>query len=253
MFRALIAVALICPIPLQPTKTSFVTAVWIGAEGPLRFLVDTGATTTVIDRKVAQRIGLKPVRTIAAVTTTGPLDVSEAVVEELRAGEERSWGMSVLIADLPHFPNHGRLDGLLGMNAFAGRALNIDVRGGCIELDANPPRGATIAAREIAGRVAIEVEGLSLILDSGASFPVLTSPRARALATGETAMELTSASGRQRATKATVPLLRIGHLIFRDITVALAPQTDAREDGLLPITPFHNVYIAADRKSVIVN
>ncbi|PYQ48652.1 MAG: hypothetical protein DMF59_15415, partial [Acidobacteria bacterium] len=56
--------ALACSIPLQPTRTAFVTMVRIGSQGPLRFLVDTGATTTVIDRVVARRIGLQPSRVL---------------------------------------------------------------------------------------------------------------------------------------------------------------------------------------------
>ncbi|HMC21868.1 MAG TPA: aspartyl protease family protein, partial [Thermoanaerobaculia bacterium] len=70
MYRALMAAGLCvavckaaaggCPIPLEPTRTAFTATVRIGSEGPLRFLVDTGATTTVIERSVAQRIGLRP-------------------------------------------------------------------------------------------------------------------------------------------------------------------------------------------------
>src|SRR5712692_9681731 len=76
-----------CPIPLEPTGAAFVTTVRVGSEGPLRFLVDTGATITVIERSVAQRIGLQPTRTIEAISTTGTLDVQEAMVDELSAGD----------------------------------------------------------------------------------------------------------------------------------------------------------------------
>jgi hypothetical protein len=53
-------------------------------------------------------------------------------------------------------------------------------------------------------------------------------------------------------TTATIPVFRIGGMTFRDVAVAIAPRRDAREDGLLPITPFDAVYISADRKSVVV-
>lgn len=241
-----------CAIPLQPTRTAFVTAVWIGSHGPLRFLVDTGATTTVVERSVADQVGLRPSRVIAAITTTGTVDVQEATVEELRAGEVTVARMPVLIAALPRFASHGHLHGILGMNFFAGRALLIDLRRRCLDVDVAAPRGTILEAHEVAGRVAVEVEGLSFIVDSGASFPVLTSARARALAVEDGAFDLTSASGRQRARTATLSVLRIGGTTFRDLAVALASGTDPREDGLLPITLFRSVYIAADRKVVVV-
>src|SRR6267143_919635 len=122
MYATLLAVTLSllpCRIPLEPTRTAFVTRVRIGSSGPLRFLVDTGATVTVVDRSVAQRIGLRPTRTLAAISSTGTLNVQEAMVDELRAGDVSVAHAPVLITDLPRFPNHGHLDGILGMSFFA--------------------------------------------------------------------------------------------------------------------------------------
>jgi len=252
LFAVALSLVAACSVPLEPTRTAFVTSVHIGPVGPLRFLVDTGATITVIDRSVAQRIGLQPKRTIEAVTTTGSLDVQEAIVDELRAGCVAIAHTPVLITDLPRFPNHGHLDGILGMSSFTGRAVLLDIRKRCLEVDTTPPRGMMLEAHEVAGRVAIEIEGFNFILDSGASFPVLTSTRARALALNQGATQMTSAAGQQRVTTATIPVFRVGRMIFRDVAVALAPARDAREDGLLPITPFDAVYIAADRKSVVI-
>ena len=251
-FLALTLSLLPCTIPLEPTRTAFVTTVRIGSSGPLRFLVDTGATTTVLDRSVAERIGLRPNRMIAAVSSTGPLEVQEAIVDELRAGDVSVAQAAVLIADLPRFPNHGHVDGILGMSFFANRSMLLDVRNRCLEVDVAPPRGMTLDAHEVVGRVAIQIEGFNFILDSAASFPVLTSTRAHALAVREGSAEITSAAGQQRVATAKIPVLHIGDMIFHDVTVAVAPARDAREDGLLPITPFATVYIAADRKSVVI-
>ena len=247
------AVALGCPIPLEPTRTAFVTAVWIGDDGPFRFLVDTGATTTVIDRSLAGRLGLPVTGILAAVSTTGALRVEESIVGELRVGRISLRHSPVLIAALPRFPNHGHLDGILGMSFFADHSVLIDVRRRCVELGVAPRRGGvTLDARDVAGRVAIDIEGLSFILDSGASFPVLMSARARSLAVPGEAMDVTSAAGPQRMRSATIPVLRIGRKIFRDVAVALAPHADPREDGLLPVTAFESVYIAADRENVVI-
>ena len=62
-----------------------------------------------------------------------------------------------------------------------------------------------------------------------------------------------TAAGRRLTHTATIPLFRVGDLIFRDVAVVLGTARDDREDGLLPITMFAKVYFAADRKSVVVN
>jgi len=241
-----------CPIPLEPNRTSFSATVYIGSNGPFRFLVDTGTTITLIDRAVAERIGVQPTRSLTAVSTTGGLDVQEATVRDLRAGDVSVPETTVLIADLPRFTNHGHLDGILGMSFFAGRSMLLDIRHRCLQVDVAPPVGIVLDAHEVVGRVAIESEGMNLVLDSGASFAVLTSPRARALAVEDGVADLKSAAGMRRTAAATIPRLRFGRVVLRNIAAAIAPRNDPREDGLLPINLFESVYIAADRKSVIL-
>jgi len=242
-----------CPIPLEANRTSFSTWVHIGTDGPFRFLVDTGTTITVIDRTLATRIGVQPSGTIAAVSSTsGALEVQQAEVRDFRAGTVTVARAKVLIADLPHFANHGPLDGILGMSFFAGHSMLLDLRNRCIQLDVPPVAGNTLKAHEVVGRVAIETEGLNLILDSGSSFAVLTSSRARAFTVESGTAELTSAAGVSRTTAVIVPRLKLGRLTLRNVTAIVAPREDARVDGLLPITLFERVYIAAERDEVVL-
>jgi predicted aspartyl protease len=262
MRRTLLAVALVlcsakvvareCPVPLDPTRTGFTTVVEIGTERSLRFLVDTGSTMTVIDRAVAHRLGLKSAESIRAVSSTGAVEVQEAIVDELRAGSVVIKQMNVLIADLPRFVNHGHVDGLLGMNFFAGHAVLFDVRNRCLELDTASRGRVTLSAHEAVGRVAFEIEGLTFILDSGASFAVLKSSHARALAQSEGTIEMTSAAGGRRVATGTIPVLHVGTMAIHNVPAVLVPVEDRREDGLLPLTAFQSVYIAADRKQVII-
>jgi len=241
-----------CPITLEPNRTSFSTTVYIGSDGPFRFLVDTGTTITIIDRSVAERIGVQPRRSITAVSTTGAVNVEEAAARDVRAGNVYVPETTVLIADLPRFTNHGHLDGILGMSFFAGHSMLLDIRHRCLQIDVARPDGIPLDAHEVVGRVAIESEGLNFILDSGASFPVLTSARSRALAVEDGVAELASAAGMRRTAAATIPRLRFGRIVLRNIAAAVAPRNDPREDCLLPINLFESVYIAADRKSVIL-
>ena len=241
-----------CTIPLEPTRTSFVTTVRVGASRPLRFLVDTGASVTVIDRSVARELRIQPEKNVTAVSTTGTVETEGAILDDVRTGSLTVARTPALVTELPTFVNHGRLDGILGMSIFAGRAVLFDVRRRCVELDSAPPRGVPLLAHEVAGRVAIDVGGLNFILDSGASFPVLMSPGARALAATTGIVEITSAAGSRRVSTATIPILRIGGVAFHDVAVAFAPARDEREDAILPVTLFGSVYIAAGRDVVII-
>lgn len=215
------------------------TEVSINSGPPLRFLVDTAATQTVLDT----RLGITPSQWTTALTTTGPLRTGKATVSVRAGALEKE--LEILIADLPTFPTHGRIDGILGMDMLAGHSFSI--RPGCVDVDVDPPgRGRTFDATEIAGRVAIRVDGMNLVLDSGASFVVLMSDRAQKLASETGTFQMTSASGTSVATAATV------RLFGRDLPAALVRGVDSREDALMPISMFRSVWVSADRSRLRV-
>lgn len=247
------ATLLACTIPLQPTRTSFVTTVRVGDSRPLRFLVDTGASMTVVDRDIAGELRLEPRRSITALSTTGPVETQEAMLRAIRVGQWNVDRVTTLIASLPAFRNHGHLDGIVGMNMFAGHSLLFDVEHRCVEVDGAVPRMRPLTAHTIADRVAFDVDGMNFVLDSGASFPLLMSPAAQSLAARVDETEMTSAAGTKRVSTGVIPLLRIAGHTFRNVGVAFAPLRDAREDAIIPVTMFRRVYIAAHRDFVVVD
>ena len=209
----------------------------IAGRGPFRFLLDTGASMTVVD----SRLGIAGSSPVEALTTSGPVRVTRGIAS-IEAGSLRVHELEVLVMDLPRFPSHGRIDGILGMNFVKGRSFLLDRR--CLHVDAPPIDGQELAAQEVASRVAITMEGASFVLDSGASFPVLMTERARRLAVKSGTVEITTASGRQVTERAR----------FRNRDAVFAPPTgDPREDGLLPVTMFGRVWVDAARTRVIVD
>src|SRR5207253_8786199 len=187
-----------CTIPLEPTRTSFVTTVRVGASRPLRFLVDTGASVTVIDRSVARELRIQPEKNVTAVSTTGTVETEGAILDDVRTGSLTVARTPALVTELPTFVNHGRLDGILGMSIFAGRAVLFDVRRRCVELDSAPPRGVPLHVHEVAGRPGLDRGGVDFVLASGAAFPVLMSPAARAGAAAAAMFWLPSGAGCRR-------------------------------------------------------
>ncbi|HEX6178451.1 MAG TPA: aspartyl protease family protein [Thermoanaerobaculia bacterium] len=244
---------LACSVPLKSTRTSFTASVTVEGEGPFRFLVDTGSSLTVIDRALAQRLRLPSGKPIEAITTSGAASVVRSTVTELRAGSLIVANLPVLVTPLPHFPSHGRVDGIVGMNALANRSFVLDVERRCLDIDAIEPEGTTLAAREVASRVTIAIDEVNFVLDSGASFPVLMTLRARALGVRNGASHVTTAGGVHAMESARIPELRAGNVRLRDLDAVFAPPTgDPREDALLPVTAFRRIYVDAARTRVIL-
>ena len=249
-----------CPIPLQPTRTSFVTHTWIDGQGPYKFVVDTATSVTVITPEVARAAGVKSGRTIGAVSTTGAIRVEETVLPELRAGAVSRRNVAALVHGLPRFRSHGRLDGILGMNFFGRSSYVLDVRARCLDIDVPASEisgGMHLRSSLVADRVTVHVpaaggEPLKMTLDSAASMMVLVSPRAQGLAMRGESTAVTSAAGTRQLESGIIPKLRIGDLSFRDVPSVIAPGATG-EDALLPVTLFSSVYVDSSRESVILN
>lgn len=103
----------------RPTAT-----VMINGRGPFKFLVDTGATTTVIANRHAAAMGLQPSGMMTVNGTTGTADVPLAIVGTLQCGAVKRSNLRVAMIE------RGALevwDGMLGADMFAGRRLEFDI------------------------------------------------------------------------------------------------------------------------------
>lgn len=93
---------------------------------PVGFLVDTGATVTVLTDTDARRIGLDPATlnfNVVVMTANGNARAARAVAEEIRIGSITRRRVPVLVTE------PGRLgQSLLGMN-FLGTLAGFDMRG----------------------------------------------------------------------------------------------------------------------------
>jgi len=81
-----------------------------------RFLVDTGATLTVISQRFAQEMKLDITQPIRKIQTASAHQVAQTPVirlDSLQVGDKKVKNLEVLIVDLP---TALRVDGLLGVN-----------------------------------------------------------------------------------------------------------------------------------------
>jgi predicted aspartyl protease len=79
--------------------------------------LDTGATNTVISRRLASSLSLQPVGTAFVQTVGSPVTAQVASLKSMRVGTAEVSDLRVIVHN---FSNDPRIEGLLGMD-FLGR------------------------------------------------------------------------------------------------------------------------------------
>jgi predicted aspartyl protease len=100
----------------------------------LRMALDTGATTTVVDRTTLLSLGFDPDQSgqnIPIVTGSATLRVPVVVLTRLTALGQHRFGFPVLTHGLPA---SAAVEGLLGLDFFRRQSLTIDFRAAQITL-----------------------------------------------------------------------------------------------------------------------
>lgn len=147
-------------------------------KGPYRMLVDTGATSSVVDTKRSAELGLKALFKTELVNLISSRFVPGTRLHTLRIGALNLSELEVLIYE----PKEARrrdpsIRGVLGMNALAQFNFLLSPREGKLEVGAKRPVGEGIPFDWNEGRMVVAgrmgEETLSLVIDSGASHVIL--------------------------------------------------------------------------------
>jgi predicted aspartyl protease len=196
----------VASVPFELRGNRPFVGVMINGKGPLRFVIDTGASLSVLSDKAAARLGIKPVArggNARAVGGTGAFPIVYGVLDSLTIGEAKVEMVPVYIRTVhtaTDTPDEERADGYLGLSVLSNYAVTIDYQGKLLTLDRSAPReeaaaaeGATPeAAASEAPRVAIPIRStsgglasaeaqlptaprpLNFIIDTGASTTVIS-------------------------------------------------------------------------------
>ena len=156
-----------------------------GSAGPLKglnFLVDTGSSPTVLDRRLAQRLGLDELPG-SIVFVNGSVPAGRAIVPNLEFGPMRRHNLRILVEDLSFLeralPVH--IDAVIGLDVLGQSAFEIDYTRGQIHFGSFRPLANSLPLRIEAGLPIIDAElnhlAVHLLMDTGASSLLLFEPR----------------------------------------------------------------------------
>ncbi|MEP7272206.1 MAG: aspartyl protease family protein [Acidobacteriota bacterium] len=158
--------------------------VMINGKGPFRFVIDTGASLSVLSDSAAQKLGIKPVARggmARAVGGSGSFPIIYGLLDSLEIGGTRIETVPVYIRTVhsaPEVPENARADGYVGLSVLSSFEISIDYMNKTVKLDRTPiraeealaegrgpvglervtPRGNAVAIAPIAGRTGAEID-----------------------------------------------------------------------------------------------
>jgi predicted aspartyl protease len=156
-----------------------------GSAGPvkgLNFLLDTGASPTILDRQVARSLHLDELPGLLA-GVNGTVTAGRAIVPRLQVGPMRRDNLPVVVEDLSFFhkaiPVH--IDAVVGLDVIGQSPIEIDYSGREIRFGPIPSLKNALRLQMKRGLPLLDVQlneiSAQLVLDTGASSLILFEPR----------------------------------------------------------------------------
>jgi hypothetical protein len=233
--------------------------VFIGAKGPYRFLVDTGAQTSLIDEKLAAELKLKPQYRVEIVTQHSSRPSPALKTRDLRIGDKQLAETELVFQDLENVRRAGvPIRGLLGIGALAGHRFTITPKAARLELDSARPEGQAIPCYVVGGRITLKArmgsEDLFLALDSGGHHVILFRTPAAMSKTKPVPAVLGTLEGARSIvpTTWTQPMNFSDAVRVKPLPAAVVQRNGTEVDGLLPASAFQSIYIDPTRGEAVL-
>jgi hypothetical protein len=244
---------------LNARPTPIFANVNIGSAGPYRFLVDTGAETSLIDPDLAFRLRLEAQFQVEIQTEHSSYMAAGLNTAQLRVGNTALPSMELVFHSLDTAKKlDPRIQGILGLNALAGRNFTLCPAEGSLDTTGERPPGETIPFAWIEGRIAVKAtmgrEALRLILDSGSNHIVLFRiPTAMANILNVSGTMRTIEGARSIVpTRWTAEICLTDKLHIKTLPAAIVLAGNRQVDGLLPASVFKKIYIDQTRSELVV-
>ena len=170
-------------IPFRQHGHLIVVEGFIGQSRPLKFVIDTGASRSAIDARVARRLGLAPGETKRVSSLSGRMPLREVTIPDLRIGANRFRNVEAWVGEMPRFERL-RFDGLIGLSLLRRTGISLDFESGLLRFaSAGSPKAsrARLFDRRSVLLIGADIQGkpIRLMLDTGAGETILFKPHRR--------------------------------------------------------------------------
>jgi predicted aspartyl protease len=188
----------------------------------LRFLIDTGASWTLVDRRVTTRLGLALVPYGASVVALDhEARAFRTVVAAIAFGPLRLESHPVLVVDLGAVPGLGTIDAVIGLDVLRRASFQIDYRSHRLTFGSPPPARSSVPFQTSAPLLSVDVaigdQPVRLIVDTAASRLTLFPERLRAaapVAGHGGSLNIVGLAGRTRVDAVDLHQVRLGDTVF---------------------------------------
>lgn len=219
----------------QQLRSRLFIDVEINATGPYRFLVDSGADRSVVSAELAARLGLPAEGIVRMRTMVGVSEQATVLIERLGIG--RSVVETIVAPALPE--RFIGADGIIGIDALSDQRLLLDFEKKAVTIqDSRTPvkleeGEIVVTARRRKGQLiitqaSIEGDRTYAVIDTGAELTIGNLAMLKRLQRGKRlpAMQpvvMVSVAGERMVAQATtLPELRVGGIIIRNVVVAFS-------------------------------
>ena len=239
------------PLAFELRGHQIIVPVSISGAGPFRFLLDTGASRSVIATNVAKRLSLH-VRSRTLMITPAGQSIRPVATVLLQLGARRAAPVNATVVADDELAR-AKVDGIVGQDVLSTLVYTIDYRRRTIFWDeAVPTTGQRVLLEFTDGRalVTIPADGdrppLQLIPDTGADNLVLFLRRGRQLppVISLDIGVLRTLSGHQLVRRVLIDALNVGGVDLGEQSAVVLAAEDATlpsGDGLLPLHLFSRV------------
>jgi len=188
----------------------------IGDRHALNFLLDTGATTSVIDRKLAERLNLTT-NSSQMVNFDKTVKTQWCVLPELVYGPERAANVKVVVEDLRYLRASGAaVDGVIGWDLLRRHSFRLDFADKRVVFGAiSATEGHSVPCRESSLYLTVPIDldsrELWMIADTGMRGATFYEPQLEATSyQRQASISGRTVSGKVESQVALVPRLRLG-------------------------------------------
>ncbi len=213
-----------------------------GSAGPLKdlnFLLDTGASPTVLDLRLAQALHLVELPGVLA-GLNGRVETKRAIAPTLQFGPSKRDNFPVLVEDLSSLGRALpiRIDAVVGLDVVGQGAFEIDYSSHEITFGPISSLKNSLPLRMRGGLPLVDAElnqtSMQLLLDTGASSLILFGPKMlESVSTPETSavQHSTNMIGEFERKQVWLRTLRLGRTEFRQESAFLAQASEEGTEG----------------------